>query len=83
MEERLGWIEPLCDLSVRKQCELAGVSRSTWYYQPRGESEQNLLYMRHIDEQYIKTPFYGVPRMCWSLRHIGHIVNEKRVSRLG
>jgi putative transposase len=38
--------------------------------------------MRLIDEQYTKTPFYGVPRMCWSLRQMGHLVNEKRVSRL-
>ena len=82
MENRLGWIEPLCSLSVRKQCDLAGVPRSTWYYEPRGETEQNLFYMRLIDEQYTKTPFYGVPRMCWSLRQMGHLVNAKRVSRL-
>jgi putative transposase len=38
--------------------------------------------MRLIDEQYVKTPFYGAPRMCWVLRQRGYKVNEKRVSRL-
>ena len=39
--------------------------------------------MRLIDEQYIRTPFYGSPRMTWWLReHIGELVNHKRVSRL-
>ena len=40
-----------------------GLSRASFYYQPVGESSQNLLYMRLIDEQYTKTPFYGVPRL--------------------
>lgn len=79
---RLGWVSVDSGLSVRKQCELAGVARSSWYYEPRGESEENLLYMRLIDEQYLKTPFYGSPRMCWMLRRKGYAVNEKRVARL-
>ena len=82
MQERSTWIDTGSDISVRRQCALAGVARSSWYYQPRGESEENLLYMRLIDEQYLKTPFYGSPRMCWVLRQKGYNVNEKRVSRL-
>lgn len=82
MQERSTWIDTGSDISVRRQCALAGVARSSWYYQPRGESEENLLYMRLIDEQYLKTPFYGSPRMCWVLRQKGYKVNEKRVSRL-
>lgn len=69
-------------LSVRKQCELAGVSRSSWYYEPARESDENLLYMRLMDQQYTETPFYGVPRMTWMLRQQGCRVNPKRVSRL-
>ena len=39
-------------LSVRRQCELLGLNRSTLYYQPAGESAENLYLMRLIDEQY-------------------------------
>jgi putative transposase len=45
------------DLSVRRQCELLGVNRAGLYYQPRGESEENLRLMRLLDEQYTRTPF--------------------------
>ena len=38
--------------------------------------------MRLIDEQYMKTPFYGVPRLTAWLRSQGHVVNPKRVARL-
>ena len=38
--------------------------------------------MRLIDEQFLKTPFYGVRRMCIWLRSLGHVINKKRVRRL-
>ena len=54
-------IEPnLPDLSVGKQCALLSISRSSFYYEPKGESEMNLDLMRLIDKQFLKTPFYGV-----------------------
>ena len=68
--------------SVVRQCELLGLARASFYYQPVGESSQNLRYMRLIDEQYTKTPFYGVPRLTAWLRSEGHAVNRKRVARL-
>ena len=49
---------------------------------PTGESEENLALMRLIDEQYLRTPFYGVPKMTHWLRKQGHAVNPKRVRRL-
>lgn len=69
-------------LSIRRQCELVGLNRSTFYYEPAGESEENLLLMRLIDEQYTRTPFYGWPRMTAALRRQGQLVNGKRVRRL-
>jgi putative transposase len=68
--------------SVRQQCELLGINRSSLYYQPTGESEENLMLMRLLDEQYTRTPFYGVRKMEAYLRSLGHEVNHKRVRRL-
>jgi putative transposase len=70
------------DLSIRRQCALIGLSRSTLYYQPAPESPLNLQLMRVIDAQYTKTPFYGYPKMTAHLRRLGHAVNPKRVRRL-
>ena len=69
-------------ISIRRQCELLGFNRSTYYYTPASESEFNLHLMRLIDEQYLKTPFYGWPKMTAQLRRMGHEVNHKRVQRL-
>lgn len=69
-------------ISVRRQCELLGVSRAGLYYQPAGESEENLRLMRLLDEQYTRTPFYGSRRMTVWLEEQGYGVNRKRVSRL-
>lgn len=69
-------------LSVRRQCELIGLNRSSWYYTPAGESAENLHFMRLIDEQYLRTPFYGWPRMTAYLQRAGQAVNGKRVRRL-
>jgi hypothetical protein len=44
-------------LSIARQCDLLEVARSSYYYQPMGESAQNLLLMRLLDEQYTRTPF--------------------------
>lgn len=69
-------------ISVRRQCELLGLNRSTLYYQPAGDSAYNLHLMRLIDEQYLRTPFYGWPRMTAYLRRLGYAVNGKRIRRL-
>jgi len=71
-------------LSIRRQCELLGLNRSTFYYTPAGESELNLHLMHLIDEQYTKTPFYGSLKMTAYLRRPPHeyTVNRKRVQRL-
>ena len=70
------------EISVRRQCALLGVNRSGLYYELVGESEQNLLLMRLLDEQYTRTPFYGSRKMTEWLASQGHAVNRKRVSRL-
>jgi len=69
-------------LSVRRQCELLGLSRSSLYYEPGGEVAEDLRLMRLIDEQYTARPFYGSRRMTVWLNEQGEEVNRKRVQRL-
>lgn len=69
-------------ISICRQCELIGLPRASFYYEPAGESAENLLLMRLLDEQYTRTPFYGVLKMAAWLRENGHPVNCKRVRRL-
>ena len=68
--------------SLRQQCELLGLNRSSIYYQPKPIDSTDLDLMRLLDEQYTKTPFYGVLRMTAYLRQQGYRVNPKRVRRL-
>jgi putative transposase len=70
------------DLSIRRQCELLGLNRASYYYEPVSETSENLRLMRLIDEQYLKTPFYGSRRMTVWLVRQGEEVNRKRVQRL-
>jgi putative transposase len=69
-------------LSVRRQCELLGLSPSSLYYEPAGETLEDLRLMRRIDEQYTACPFYGSRRMTAWLVEQGEEVNRKRVQRL-
>lgn len=70
------------DISMNRQCELLGIHRSGLYYTARPESEENLLIMRMLDEQYFKTPFYGLPKLTEWLRGKGFMINPKRTDRL-
>ena len=58
------------------------LNRSTYYLPPATESEENLRLMRLIDQQFLKTPFYGSRRMTAVLERAGETVNRKRVQRL-
>jgi len=69
-------------ISIKRQCELLGISRSGYYYQPCPESQENLELMRLLDEQYLDTPYYGIRRMQWFLNQKGYQVNHKKVARL-
>jgi putative transposase len=83
VEEKRALIEPQhASISLARQCEFLGLARSSYYYQPVPESEENLLLMRLLDEQYTRTPFYGIKKMMAWLRTQGHEVNHKRVARL-
>ena len=70
------------ELTVQRQCDLLGLPRSTHYYRPATESEENLEVMRWIDGQYLETPYYGSRRMAKALQAEGYDVNRKRAQRL-
>jgi putative transposase len=84
----MGWIDGAEELPVRRQCELAEVSRATVYRRAgvaaRGQDEraEDWLLCRLIDEEYTNRPFYGSRRMKVYLRTMGHVVNRKRIQRL-
>ena len=69
-------------LSIKRQCELLEVSRSSYYYQPHPDSNEEQTLLRLLDEQYLKTPFYGTRRMTAHLQTLGFKINRKRVRRL-
>ena len=70
------------NLSLSRQCQLVGVSRSSFYYKPIRVKPEDLELVRQIDEQYLKTPFYGSRSMTKHFRRLGHKINRKRVQRL-
>jgi putative transposase len=69
-------------LSVRRQCRLLLLSRSSLYYTPVGESTENLALMRVIDEQFLQTPWYGSRQMARWLQRQGHTAGRHRARRL-
>ena len=69
-------------LPVVRQCQLLDLAPSSIYYRPVPVDPDDLVLMRAIDEQYLKTPSFGSRRMAVMLRRQGHTVNRKRVQRL-
>ncbi len=70
------------ELSVRKQCELLELNRSSLYYKSKQEDDLTLKLMRLIDEEYTRHPFLGTRRMVAYLDRLGYTVNRKRIQRL-
>lgn len=70
------------ELSISRQCELLGLTRSVFYYQPVKAKEENLKLMEEIDKQYLKYPFFGTRKMTEVLKEQGFDVNRKRIKRL-
>lgn len=82
MKELQSYVSEDENISIRHQCELIEISRSTVYYEPVGESEENLKIMRMMDEHYLEHPTAGVLQMQDFLFLYGFLVNHKRVRRL-
>ena len=82
MNQRRDLIDNQHELSMRRQCDLLSVHKSSLYYAPKGENPENPELMRIIDEHYLKHPTEGVIRIQDFLFAIGFVVNHKRVRRL-
>ena len=70
------------NLSVRRQCGLLLLARSNLYYQPKGESAENLRFMEIIDKQFLDTPWYGSRQMARYMQRQDHKCGRHRVRRL-
>lgn len=69
-------------LSVRRQCELVGLARATFYYEPVSVSDEELMLLRTIDELHLEYPFFGSRKLVHMLRNQGIFLNRKHVQRL-
>jgi len=70
------------ELSIKRQCELLEVNRSTLCYSPKEVSGQDLEILKLIGKLYFSRPFYGYRKVAFWLKEQGYLVNEKRVRRL-
>jgi len=70
------------ELSVRAQCDLWGIQRSSAYYVPVVMNSETLAIMKLIDRVYTDCPFYGIRKITHELCRMGTLVNHKRVGRL-
>jgi putative transposase len=70
------------DLSMRRQCTLLGLARSTVYRPRTPANDDDLAVMHRLDELFLAHPFLGSRRMAAMLRAEGRAINRKRVQRL-
>jgi putative transposase len=71
------------ELSVRRQCALLGLCRSSLYDEPATATAENLRLMRLLDQEYTAHPFLGSRRLTqWLIAEQGEEVNRKRGQRL-
>ena len=82
MRDRIDMVAPKKKLSVRKQCTLLAVNRSSLYYRPVEEKPENIKMMELMDKHLLNHPTEGVMSMVYMLRGLGYAVNPKRIRRL-
>ena len=82
MKVRRAFVQPEQSLSMRRQCEILAVNRSSLYYETVHPDPEELALMRRIDALHLEFPFIGSRRIARELREVGLVVNRKRVQRL-
>ena len=69
-------------MTILRQCELLGISRSSWYYRPAPVSAADLALMRRLDELHLDYPFLGARRLADMLQRDGLPVGRRHVGTL-
>ena len=82
MKSRVGLTESTHPLSMRKQCDLLSIPRSSVYYKPVCEKPANVELMNLMDRHLINHPTEGVLSMVYFLRCMGYRIGPKRIRRL-
>lgn len=82
MKARRALVDQGVPPSMRRQCELLGLNRSSLYRECAAPDAEELALMRRLDELHLELPFYGSRRMAQELREAGLVVNRKRIQRL-
>lgn len=82
MKDKKVLIMPEHRLSVRRQCELIGLCRSSLYYENEPISPEDIDVMRRLDALHLEFPYYGSRNLSFALGGQGLQVNRKRVQRL-
>lgn len=80
--KRRAMVDSAASTSVRRQCELLGLSRSGLYYEPMEVDAETLRLMRRMDELHLQYPFFGSRMLTQTLKKEGWLVNRKRIQRL-
>ncbi len=75
-------IEPHDKLSITQQCQLLGLPRPTYYYQPQPFNDEELALLRLMDEQYLKTPQYGARSYATWFQRQGIAVGRKKAAAM-
>ena len=82
MKSRRTFVEPNVGVSMRRQCELLGVNRSSLYYAAVEPDAEELVLMRRMDELHLRHPSFGSRMLTRTLKREGLEMNRKRVQRL-
>ena len=67
-------------ISLKRQCEILKISRSSLYYQSQAREEIEM--MRRIDQLYTQCPFYGSRRIAKTLSSKGFFIGRKKARTL-
>jgi len=73
--QRVALIEPGHTLSVRRQCQVLRINRSSVYRRPAPDDEEDLLIMKELDKLHMEFPFYGSRKLRLELRKTGRNIN--------
>ena len=75
--QRIGFVEEKAQLTIQKQCQLLGVSRSSYYHKPNRKPHlKDQLLLESIDRIYMEDPSYGSRRIGDELRTLGYRIGR-------